>query len=70
MVEAVISQSFISIERELGVSESLCCGIATAEDIVYVEALGKTLVLDAVDISGRRWYDRAEFISSSQYIMT
>jgi hypothetical protein len=37
LVEAVINQSFISIEREFGVSESLWCGTAMAADIMNWE---------------------------------
>jgi hypothetical protein len=36
LVDAVINQSYISIEREFGDSVSLCCGMATAADMVGI----------------------------------
>jgi hypothetical protein len=51
-VEAVINQSFISIEREFGVSESLWCGTATAEDIMN---WGEVAVVDDEEIELYLW---------------
>jgi hypothetical protein len=53
LVEAVISQSLISIERELGDSESLCWGTETAADIMNwvkfgTQASAKALLVCAV----------------------
>ena len=40
LVDAVINQSYISIEREFGDSVSLCCGMATATQDIMVKRVG------------------------------